>query len=144
MSSSMTESDEKFRILFENLGNVRQGSGTVMLVDDDETIRGIGTAMQEELGFEVITASDGREAVEIYSSTPGITLVILDLTMPHMDGEQCFRELRRLDPDVKVFMSSGYNEQEVTRRFIGKGLSGFLQKPYKLSTLQEVIRTVAG
>jgi CheY-like chemotaxis protein len=60
--------------------------------------------------------------------------------MPHMDGEQCFRELRQLNPDVKVIMSSGYNEQEVTQKFVGKGLAGFVQKPYTLSVLKEAIQ----
>jgi YesN/AraC family two-component response regulator len=62
--------------------------------------------------------------------------------MPHMDGEQCFRELKQLRPDVKVIMSSGYNEQEVTQKFAGKGLAGFIQKPYKLSTLEETISKI--
>ncbi len=119
-----------------------QGSGTVLLVDDEETVRGIGAEMLKELGFTTITANDGREAVEIFKATPDIALVILDLTMPHLDGEQCFRELRQLKPDVKVIMSSGYNEQEVTRRFVGKGLAGFIQKPYKLSVLKEAIRAM--
>jgi len=70
--------------------------------------------------------------------------VILDLTMPHMDGEQCFRELRRLDADVRVIMSSGYNEYEVSQKFAGKRLTGFIQKPYKLSTLRTVIRGMEG
>jgi two-component system, cell cycle sensor histidine kinase and response regulator CckA len=113
-------------------------------VDDEETIRGIGAEMLKELGFVTITANDGREAVEIFKATPDIAFVILDLTMPHMDGEQCFRELRQWKPDVKVIMSSGYNEQEVTQKFVGKGLAGFIQKPYRLSTLQEVIRKVTG
>lgn len=117
-----------------------KGSGTVLLVDDEETIRGLGTAMLKELGFTTITAVDGREAVEIFKITPDIVFVILDLTMPHMDGEQCFRELKKLNPDVKVIMSSGYNEQEVTQKFVGKGLAGFIQKPYKLSVLKETIK----
>jgi CheY-like chemotaxis protein len=119
------------------------GSGTVLLVDDEETIRGIGAEMLKELGFEAVTASDGLEAIKIFKNTPDIVFVILDLTMPHMDGEQCFRELRQLDPKVKVIMSSGYNEQEVTQKFVGKGLAGFIQKPYRLSTLQETIRNIA-
>ncbi|MDD2310534.1 MAG: transporter substrate-binding domain-containing protein [Desulfuromonadaceae bacterium] len=121
----------------------REGSGIVLLVDDEETIRGIGSEMLKELGFTVVTACDGREALELFRSTPDIAFVILDLTMPHMDGEQCFRELRQLDPNVKVIMSSGYNEQEVTQKFVGKRLAGFIQKPYRLSTLQDVIRKVA-
>ena len=63
--------------------------------------------------------------------------------MPHMDGEQCFRELRQIKADVKVIMSSGYNEQEVTQKFAGKGLAGFIQKPYKLSTLEEAVRKIS-
>ena len=117
-----------------------QGSGTVLLVDDEETVRGISTEMLKELGFTTITANDGQEAVTIFKQTPDIAFVILDLTMPHMDGEQCFRELRQIRPDVKVIMSSGYNEQGVTQRFMGKGLAGFIQKPYKLSVLKEAIR----
>jgi CheY-like chemotaxis protein len=116
-----------------------KGSGTVLLVDDEETVRGIGKEMLQEFGFTTITANDGREAVEIFKTTPGISLVILDLTMPHMDGEQCFRELKQLNPDIKVIMSSGFSEHEVTQKFMGKGLAGFIQKPYKLSDLKEAI-----
>ncbi len=119
-----------------------QGSGTVLLVDDEETVRGIGAEMLKELGFTVVTADDGREALERFKSMPDVDFVILDLTMPHMDGEQCFRELRQLQADVKVIMSSGYNQQEVTQKFAGKGLAGFVQKPYRLSTLKEVIRSL--
>jgi PAS domain S-box-containing protein len=119
-----------------------RGSGTVLLVDDEETVRGIGAEMLKELGFSTITANDGREAVAIFKETPDIAFVILDLTMPHMDGEQCFRELRQLKPNVKVIMSSGYNEQEVTQKFVGKGLAGFIQKPYKLSVLKEAIQKI--
>jgi PAS domain S-box-containing protein len=119
-----------------------KGSGTVLLVDDEKTVLGIGTEMLEELGFTVITANDGREALKVFASTPEIAFVIMDLTMPHMDGEQCFRELRQLKPDIRVMVSSGYNEQEVTHKFMGKGLAGFIQKPYRLSTLKEAIRNL--
>ena len=119
-----------------------KGSGTVLLVDDEETVRGIGKEMLHELGFNAITANDGREAVEIFKNTPSIDFVILDLTMPHMDGEQCFRELKQMRSSVKVIMSSGYNQQEVTQKFVGKGLAGFIQKPYKLSVLKEAIQAL--
>ncbi|WP_224981659.1 hybrid sensor histidine kinase/response regulator [Geomonas agri] len=120
-----------------------KGVGTVLLVDDEETVIGIGSEMLKELGFEVLTALDGREAVEVFKEKrERISAVLLDLTMPHLDGEQTFRELRLIDPEVKVIMSSGYNEQEVTQRFAGKGLAGFIQKPYKFSTLKNVISTL--
>jgi len=116
-----------------------KGSGTVLLVDDEETVRGIGAEMLKELGFGVLTANDGREAIATYKSNTDINFVILDLTMPHLDGEQCFRELRMLNPDVKVIMSSGFSELEVTQKFVGKGLAGFIQKPYKFSLFREGI-----
>lgn len=119
-----------------------RGSGTVLLVDDEESVRGIGSAMLKELGFAVVTANDGREALELFRIVPDIRVVILDLTMPRMDGEQCFRELRQQKPDVKVIISSGYNEQEVTQRFVGKGLAGFVQKPYRLSVLKDALKAV--
>ncbi|WP_051293045.1 PAS domain-containing hybrid sensor histidine kinase/response regulator [Citrifermentans bremense] len=120
------------------------GSGTVLLVDDEETVRGIGAAMLKELGFVPVTAEDGRAAIDIFKDRPDIIFVILDLTMPHMDGEQCFRELRRLKPDVQVIMTSGYSENDVAHKFLGKGLAGFIQKPYNLSALKEVIKRAVG
>ncbi len=119
-----------------------KGSGTVLLVDDEETVRGIGAEMLKELGFDVVTANDGCEALEVYKTGTDFRFVILDLTMPHMDGEQCYRELRMLNPDVKVILSSGFSESEITQKFAGKGLAGFIQKPYKLSVLQEGIMGV--
>ncbi|MDD2367262.1 MAG: response regulator [Desulfuromonadaceae bacterium] len=116
-----------------------KGSGKVLLVDDEETVRGIGKEMLLELGFQVITSNDGREAVQVFKLNPDIVFVIMDLTMPHMDGEQCFRELKKLNPDVKVIISSGFSEHEVAQMFLGKGLAGFVPKPYKMSKLKAVI-----
>ena len=101
--------------------------------------------MLEHLGFEVITAADGREALERFHERPEeIACVVLDLTMPRMDGEEAFRELRRLRGDVCVILSSGYNEQEVVNRFAGKGLAGFIQKPYNLAKLRETLAPILG
>jgi CheY-like chemotaxis protein len=118
------------------------GTGTALLVDDEETVRTVGAEMLRELGFEVVTAKDGRDAVEVFKGRNDITFVVLDLTMPHMDGEQCFSELRQLDPNVKVIMSSGFSEYEVSQKFADKGLAGFVQKPYKLSVLRDEIKKV--
>ena len=87
--------------------------------------------MLEQRGFNVLTAEDGKIALEVFRShIDEVDAVLLDLTMPHMDGEETFRELRRLRPTVRVVMMSGYNEQDVTSRFSGKGLAGFIQKPF--------------
>jgi nitrogen-specific signal transduction histidine kinase/CheY-like chemotaxis protein len=135
---------EKSAELFnhDNQSDDWKGSGTVLLVDDEETVRGIGVEMLKELGFTPITANDGWEAVKTFKQTPYISFVILDLTMPHMGGEECFRELKQIKPDVIVILSSGYSEQEITHKFAGTGLAGFLQKPYKLSVLKEAIQNI--
>ena len=122
---------------------VWHGVGTVLLVDDDESVRLVATRMIERGGFEVVTAADGREALAVYARHAAeIVCVIVDLTMPNMDGEETFRELRRLNPDVNVILSSGYNQQDVANRFAGKGLAGFLQKPYQLAQLRGALDAV--
>ncbi len=121
-----------------------RGSGTILLVDDEETILGVARLMLEKLGFSVITAGDGREAIEIYRMRGHeIAVVLLDLTMPHMNGEEAFRELRRIDPAVRVILSSGYSEHEIAARFSGKGLAAFIQKPYQIARLREALREIA-
>lgn len=121
------------------------GSGTILLVDDEVSILSIGKQMLERMGFDVITASDGRRAVELFrDNSDSIVLVILDLTMPHLDGEETFRELRRLRSDIRVMMCSGYNEQDVTQRFAGKSLAGFLQKPYIFNDLEAGVKKILG
>ena len=131
--------------LAESTSHGWRGRGTVLLADDEESIRSMGRRLLERAGFEVLTASDGREAVELYlQHRDAVRLVVLDLTMPHLDGEACFRELRRADPRVKVIMTSGYNEQDVVDRFVGKGLAGFVQKPYRAADLLPKVREVLG
>lgn len=121
------------------------GDGCVLLVDDEEPVRGLASRMLERMGFEVIQAADGHEALNEYQRHANrISLVLLDLTMPGMDGEETFRALRRISPTVPVVMSSGFTEQEITARVAGQGLAGFLQKPYSLATLQEKIRQAIG
>ena len=120
-----------------------KGSGTVLLVDDDESVRSLSSLLLEHLGFDVLLAADGRIALKIFSEhRHEIRCVILDLTMPRMGGEETFRELRRIDPQARIIMSSGYNEQDVVHRFIGKGLSGFIQKPYQLKSLAQTLMKI--
>ena len=124
----------------EGAGDGWRGEGTVLLVDDEETVRQVGTDMLEELGFTVLCASDGREALQLYRDRrQEIALVLMDLTMPNLNGEEAFSELCRIDPQVRVVLSSGFSEQEVTGKFQGKGLAGFVQKPYSLATLRDLL-----
>jgi PAS domain S-box-containing protein len=121
------------------LGDWR-GTGTILLVDDEESLVALGARMLEHLGFSVLTAADGLQAVEQYREKGNtIDLVLMDLTMPHMDGAEAFGELRRLNPDVRVVLASGYSNEDVAVRFAGKGFSGVLQKPYNLSSLREAL-----
>jgi CheY-like chemotaxis protein len=116
------------------------GKGTILLADDEESLRALGAKMLERLGFTVLTAADGRTAVDIYRERHAeIDLVVLDLTMPHMDGAEAFGALRRLNPEVPVVLASGYSEEDVAARFIGKGANGVLQKPYTLGKLRELL-----
>jgi CheY-like chemotaxis protein len=119
------------------------GKPTVLLVDDEDIVRNVAKNMIALLGYEVVTACDGDEALQIYKLNPAaISCVVLDLSMPKMDGEACLRELRGLGHDAKVVLSSGYDENELLERFEGKGLSGFIKKPYKMDQLRTLLRSV--
>jgi len=99
--------------------------------------------MLEHLGFTIITASDGVEAVEIFERCKdNIAVVLLDFAMPKMDGAEAFRALRAVRGDVRVLMSSGYSEEEAAERFAGEGLAGFIEKPYVMSALRAKLREV--
>jgi len=118
----------------------------VLVVDDEETVRTIACKVLERAGCRTLAARDGREAVEIFEAqAQEIHLVLLDLTMPVMDGEEAFRAIRAIRSEVPVILTSGYNRQDTTARFAGKGLAGFLQKPWTARGLQEVVaRTLNG
>ncbi len=120
-----------------------RGSGTVLVVDDEETVRTVAARMLERLGFSVVLANDGREGMEKFRAEPNrFTFVLLDLTMPHLDGEETFRQMRQVSPNVRVILTSGFNRQEAVTRFTGKGLAGFIQKPFELTNLTQTIRSV--
>ncbi|MFO0948815.1 MAG: response regulator [Planctomycetota bacterium] len=117
------------------------GSGTILVVDDDESVRAVARKTLEQRGFRVLIAPDGMEGVEMFAEhQENIVAVLLDLTMPRMGGVEAFRELRRIRPDVRTVLMSGYNEEEVANQFLGKGLAGFLQKPFRATELIRVIR----
>jgi PAS domain S-box-containing protein len=117
---------------------VLQRRGTVLVVDDEEVVRGVASRILGSYGFDVILANDGREGVAAFREhRPEIVAVLMDLTMPAMDGVDAFRELRSIDENVPVLLMSGYNEQDAVMRFAGKGLSGFVQKPFTVEILRE-------
>ena len=120
-----------------------RGHGHVLIVDDEEPVRTVAARMLATLGFTTEVAVDGREALEKYRAGPyRYHLVLLDLTMPHLDGEETFRQLRHINPGVKVLLMSGYSEQEAVGRFTGKGLAGFVQKPFEVERIITALRQV--
>ena len=112
---------------------------------DEETVRTLAKRMLERLGFTVLVAADGREALRVFQAHQHEVLaVILDLTMPHMDGVESFDALRRLKDNVRVILSSGYDEQDVLRRFGDRGLAAVIQKPYETRALAAKLKQILG
>ena len=133
---------EEVAAVMPSLANWR-GSGQVLVVDDEETVRVTTARMLEASGFTTKLADNGRTGVEEFTASPDdFTLVVLDLTMPHMDGDEAFRLIRKLRPEARVLLMSGFNEQEALARFAGKGLAGFIQKPFAYHALREKLQEI--
>jgi PAS domain S-box-containing protein len=117
--------------------------GTILIVDDQDEVINFSKEMVIRSGYSVQTAADGQGVVEAFQKhADEIDCVILDLTMPRMDGFATFKALKRIRPDVKVILSSGFSEKEVAEHFFGQGLAGFIQKPYKYRQLREELDRV--
>jgi signal transduction histidine kinase/CheY-like chemotaxis protein len=117
------------------------GSGTVLLVDDEAMVRDVGSEILRSLGFEVVEAGDGVEALERFREhAGGFSLVLLDLTMPRMDGEEALKAIRAIAPDVPVLVASGYSEEGTTERFSNRPNLGFIAKPFRVADLEAGIR----
>lgn len=123
--------------------NEWNGSGTILIADDEEAICAISEYMLEQIGFEVISANDGIEAVEMFRERKDdIVCVILDLTMPRLSGEEVYQKINAIKPGIKVILSSGYDEQDVMQRFSRGEIAGFIQKPYSLKLLKEKLKSI--
>jgi len=118
-----------------------RGSGKILVVDDEATVLVVAQRILEHLGFEVLLAENGKQAIQVFKENADeIQVVLLDLTMPHMGGEETFDALRRIRPDVPVVLSSGYPEERAKAGFRAEDLAGYVQKPYTISTLAGVIQ----
>ena len=117
-----------------------QGEGTILLIDDEEVLREALKLLFSGSGFTLLTARDGIEGVEVFRRhTDEVVAVLLDMTMPRMNGKETFQQLRRIRPDVKVILISGYAEEEAKSRFDSEGLFGFLQKPFVRAQLMATL-----
>ena len=118
------------------------GTERILLVDDEELIRNWGSEVLGKAGYTVLSAANGEAALEIHQGDPGaIDLVILDLVMPGMGGKQCLEKLLRIDPEVKVLITSGYLIDQQTMGLLEQRARGIVKKPFKVS---ELIRAVRG
>ncbi len=117
------------------------GSGTILLVDDEEMIIDVGVQILEKMGYGVLTARQGREAIEVYQQNrQKIAMVILDLVMPGMGGGEVYDRLKEMDPKVKVLLSSGYSLDGQATEILKRGCDGFIQKPFNLMELSQKLK----
>jgi len=127
----------------QNSSESWRGSGTILLAEDEEQVILIAKTMLEELGFTVIEAYNGKEALELYEKKAAeITLVMTDIGMPVMDGYALFSELKTLNPKLPIIISSGYGDEVVTSRINIDGVAGLVSKPYRFDQLRDVMKRV--
>jgi len=119
------------------------GHGTILLVDDEKMIIGVGKQMINKLGYDVLTAGGGKEAIEIYKENQDkIDLVVLDMIMPVMGGGKTFEKLKEIDSNVRVLLSSGYSLNSQASEIMGKGCASFIQKPFYMKELSQKIAEI--
>ncbi|MGZ8429162.1 MAG: hybrid sensor histidine kinase/response regulator [Candidatus Deferrimicrobiaceae bacterium] len=121
------------------------GTGTILVADDEEDVRAMVRAMLESFGYRVLEARDGKEAVDLYRERNGqINLVLLDMMMPRMTGEQAFAEMRRISPSARAVLASGYDDRGRIAEVLASGFSGFLQKPFRRRELGQKVSEALG
>jgi len=120
-----------------------RGSEVILLVDDEEMILEIGKDMLQKLGYEVVVAGGGRNALDIYERDQNvIDMVILDMTMPDMNGSETYDRLKEINPAIKTLLSSGYSINGKAQAILNSGCHGFIQKPFNLTNLSQKIRRI--
>ncbi|RMH19437.1 MAG: response regulator, partial [Acidobacteria bacterium] len=121
----------------------RPGGGMILVVDNEKIVRDVATSILKSHGYSVLTADDGAPAVALYRQRrEEVGAVLLDLTMPHMDGREALREIRRFDPQAQVILMTGHLEQDVLSGFADAGLAAFIQKPFRPDELIGTVRRV--
>jgi CheY-like chemotaxis protein len=123
--------------------HVVKGSETILLVDDEKIIRNVGRELLQQMGYTVLLAGGGTEAVEIYrKNRDTIDLVILDMIMPDMNGGEVYDRLKEIAPGIKVLLSSGYSIDGQATEILERGCDGFIQKPFTIKQLSQKIREI--
>jgi len=140
---SISSSDIKLKQGLQVYNKVFSEIKTILLVDDDTIIIDVGKQLLEKMGYSVIASSSGEEAVELYKKNYSkINMVILDMIMPDIDGVETYKRLKEVNPGVKVLFSSGYVQTEKFNEVIGKGINGFIKKPFSMAELKQEINKI--
>ncbi|MBT8352228.1 MAG: response regulator, partial [Deltaproteobacteria bacterium] len=123
--------------------DIINGSETILLVDDEDMVIDVGQRMLNRLGYKVMTAKSGKEALQTYQmKNHSIDIVIIDMIMPLMGGGETYDRLKKIDPDLKVLLASGYSIDGQAREILDRGCDGFIQKPFDLANLSKKLREI--
>ncbi len=136
-------SEIKFEKAIEAAEQFIRGTGTVLVVDDEDEVLEIAKELLEAMGYRVISAKDGKGAVEVYKKNQGdINIVVLDMVMPNMGGGEAYDRMKEINPDIKVLLSSGFSIDGEATEIMERGCDGFIQKPFKMKDFSEKIMEI--
>ena len=138
-------SEKKAQKVVKIAVEIVRGTGTVLLVDDEEVILEVGQDLLEAMGYRVLLARDGKEAIEVYrKNRHEIDIVVLDMVMPSMDGGEAYDRMKEINPDIRVLLSSGYAIDGEATEILKRGCDAFIQKPFNMKELSQAIKGVLG
>ncbi len=138
-------SQKEVRKALKTADGIIKGSGTVLLVDDEEVILEVGKELLEAMGYRVLTAKNGKEAIEVYRrNQEDIDLVLLDMVMPNTSGGEAYDRMKEINPDIKVLLASGYSIDGEATDILERGCNGFIQKPFNMKELFQAIKEILG
>ena len=140
----LPESEKEVQeVVIKTSAETIKGTGTVLLVDDEEVILEVGKDLLEAMGYRVLLARDGKEAIEVYKKNQDeIDIVVLDMVMPTMGGGEAYDKMKEINPKVKVLLSSGYSIDGEAAEILERGCNSFIQKPFMINALTEEIRDI--
>jgi two-component system cell cycle sensor histidine kinase/response regulator CckA len=139
----LPQSEKKIHKAVATAGRFEMGTETVLLVDDEEAIRQVGREILEATGYRVLTARNGKEAVEVYrKNRDEIHIVVLDMVMPTMGGGEAYDRMKKINPNVRVLLSSGFSIDGEAAEILERGCDGFIQKPFTIKELSKKMREI--
>ncbi|MBW2567691.1 MAG: response regulator [Deltaproteobacteria bacterium] len=142
-SICLPASENRVRQVARTPVEVIKGTGTVLLVDDEEVILEVGRDLLEAMGYRMLVARDGKEAVKVYKKNwDKIDIVVMDMVMPNMGGGEAYDRIREIDPNVKVLLSSGFSIDGEASEILDRGCNGFIQKPFNMKKLSGKIMEI--